>query len=210
LIDRAILDFLPCTTPSAWIEHATDNLDLLLIDHANCEKKAASSAMTLMYRHVQHADLLKKMSRLAREELTHFRQVVEVLEQRNIPYIRLSPSRYASGLRRHIRQEPLGSLADILIIGAFVEARSCERFASLVPVLDQQLGKFYKRLLQAESRHFQEYLMLAQKYSEEDITERLAFFAGVEKELILSPDPNYRFHSGVPSEMSHLHSHGAH
>ena len=204
MTDQAILDFLPCVTPGEWVDRVVENLDVLLIDHANCEKKAASTAMSLMYRQVQYPDLLKKMARLAREELTHFQQVVALMEQRNIPYVRLSPSRYASGLRKHIRPEQRDALVDILIIGAFVEARSCERFACLVPVLDQQLSEFYQRLLSAEARHFKDYLALARKYSDTDISDRVAHFAEVEQDLILSPDDMFRFHSGVPSEASRL------
>ena len=90
---NSVLDFLACQTPDAWLHAALHNQEQLLIDHANCEKKAAATAMHLMYRYTSKTDLLKKMSQLAREELLHFQQVVELMAQRNVSYIRLSPAR---------------------------------------------------------------------------------------------------------------------
>jgi tRNA-(ms[2]io[6]A)-hydroxylase len=193
-----ILDFLPCTTPDAWLEEALRQQDVLLIDHANCEKKAAATAMNLLYRYSRHTELLRKMSQLAREELLHFEQVVNLLAERNIEYVHLGASRYASGLRQHLRQDSRHILTDTLIVGAFVEARSCERFASLVPRLDSQLAKFYRSLLRSEARHYEDYLALAGMYADEDLTPHILRFAAVEKDLILSEDSEFRFHSGVP------------
>lgn len=204
MIDAAgldeILDFLPCPTPDRWVGHVLDNIGLLLIDHANCEKKAAASAMNLLYRYTDHSELLRKMSQLAREELLHFKQVVGILRERNIEYEYLSASRYAGGLREGMRKSGTGALIDTLLIGALVEARSCERFARLAPVLDEKLGYFYARLLHSESRHYRDYLKLARLYasSENEVDERLAFFLPREQELIESPDKEFRFHSGVP------------
>ncbi len=196
---QTIHDFLPCATPASWIEAALANQELLLVDHANCEKKAASTAMNLMYRYTHHSDLLGKMSQLAREELLHFQQVVEIMESRGVRYVQLSPSRYAAGLRELIDHHNGDTLADTLIMGAFIEARSCERFASLAPKLDAQLQKFYKSLLKSEARHYQDYLTLAQQLSKQDISARIRKFASREEELITSPDKEFRFHSGVPS-----------
>ncbi len=190
-----MFEFLPCRTPELWVEQAVQNLDILLIDHAQCEKKAASTAMNLMYRYVDRPDLLKKMSQLAREELLHFEQVVGILEERGIKYEHISAARYASGLREHVRKGK-DELIDILIIGAFIEARSCERFMALIPHLDDALAKYYRSLVRSEGRHYQDYLMLAKMYAEESIDDRIAFFAQVEKELIESDDDTFRFHSG--------------
>ena len=190
-----MFEFLPCRTPALWVEQAVQNLDILLIDHAQCEKKAASTAMNLMYRYVDRPDLLKKMSQLAREELLHFEQVVGILEERGIKYEHISAARYASGLREHVRKGK-DELIDILIIGAFIEARSCERFMALIPHLDDALAKYYRSLVRSEGRHYQDYLMLAKMYAEESIDDRIAFFAQVEKELIESDDDTFRFHSG--------------
>ena len=193
-----ILEFLPCETPDAWLKQALSNESLLLIDHANCEKKAAATAMSLMYRYVSYPELLTKMSQLAREELLHFQQVVEILHKRDVPYIRLSPSRYAAGLREHIGKTEKQALIDTLIIGAYIEARSCERFGRLLTVLDDELVRFYSSLLKSEARHFQDYFDLAVQFSDEDILSRTHFFAEVEENLILSPDKEFRFHSGPP------------
>lgn len=195
---QELIEFLPCRTPSAWLDWAMDNQALLLIDHANCEKKAASNAMTLMYRYVSHTDLLTKMSQLAREELLHFEQVVGIMAERGVSYDRIGPSRYAAGLRDSMRTDRDGALIDGLIVGAIVEARSCERFSSLVPLLDEKLARFYRSLLRSEARHYQDYLSLAQQYSDEDISERIRHFLDIERTLIESPDTEFRFHSGVP------------
>lgn len=194
-----ITEFLLCVTPDAWLEEALLNQDLLLIDHANCEKKAAATAMNLMYQHTNKPDLLKKMSQLAREELLHFQQVVEIMQIRSVNYIRLSPSRYAGGLRELIAKEERQQLIDTLIVGAFIEARSCERFAKLEPLLDSELQKFYRSLLKSEARHFEDYLTLAREYSNKDIAPKLEQFAALECSLIMEPDKEFRFHSGPPA-----------
>jgi len=191
--------FLRCETPDAWVAAALDNQEILLIDHANCEKKAAATAMNLMYRYTEKPDLLKKMSQLAREELLHFEQVVEILQRRGIRYSKLSPSRYAAELRELIATNSKSALVDTLITGAFIEARSCERFSKIAPHLDASLSKFYKSLLRSESRHFKDYLDLAQLYCDGDISSKVALFADKEAELILSTDLQFRFHSGVPA-----------
>jgi len=191
--------FLYCGTPAAWIQAALQHPAELLIDHANCEKKAAATAMHLMYRYVGQPVLLAKMSRLAREELLHFEQVVGLLRERGIPYTQLGPARYAGALREHVRPQEPDRLVDILIIGALVEARSCERFAALAPHLDPVLRKFYLALLRSEARHFEDYLELARDAAGTDIEPRIHFFAGLERDLIETPDADFRFHSGVPA-----------
>jgi tRNA-(ms[2]io[6]A)-hydroxylase len=196
---KEILGFLPCETPAAWLDEALKQPDVLLIDHANCEKKAAATAMSLLYRYSEHTELLRKMSQLAREELLHFEQVVNLLAQRNIEYIHLGPSRYAGGLRQHLRKDGNNGLIDTLIVGAFVEARSCERFAKIAPLSDPTLEKFYHSLLKSEARHYQDYLTLAGLYSASDISPRVELFREIERELIQSPDSEFRFHSGVPA-----------
>ena len=193
-----LVEFLPCESPKAWVNWAIENQTLLLNDHAHCEKKAASTAMSLMYRYVDRDNLLHKMSRLAREELLHFEQVHKIMRKRGIAYEHLSASRYADGLRKHIRTHEPARLVDTLIIGAFVEARSCERFAALAPHLDEELSKFYLSLLKSEARHFEDYLALAQEYAGEPIHDRVAFFRELEHRLIIEPDAEFRIHSGPP------------
>ncbi|NVK02065.1 MAG: tRNA-(ms[2]io[6]A)-hydroxylase [Oceanospirillaceae bacterium] len=198
--------FLGCETPQSWIDRAKDpaNLELLLTDHAHCEKKAASTAMTLMFRYVDRPELLNKMSRLAREELIHFEQVLAIMKKRGLRYGHLSSSGYASGLHQHVRKSEPARLIDILIVGAFIEARSCERFAALAPYLDEELAKFYRSLLRSEGRHYQDYLNLAQSYSSTNIAERISEFCAIERELVLAEDEEFRFHSGVPAHNSAL------
>src|SRR5690606_18288050 len=195
---QEINEFLGCPTPDAWIQEALNNQETLLIDHANCEKKAATTAMNLLYKHIDRDDLLKKMSQLAREELLHFEQVVAIMKERGITYRHVSSSRYAAALRDEVRKGVAEELIDVLIIGAFIEARSCERFARLAPFLDDKLAKFYRSLLRSEGRHYQDYLSLAAQYSRTPITERIAEFRELERSLIESPDPEFRFHSGIP------------
>jgi len=193
-------DFLLCPTPPAWVAWAADNRDLLLVDHANCEKKAASTAMNLLYRYVEHSALLTSLSRLAREELRHFEQVVALMGERGIGYPQISASRYAGQLRRGVRSHEPARLVDTLLVGAVIEARSCERFAALVPVVDAELADFYRSLLQSEARHYRDYLRLAEALgSPEEVARRLPEFLRLERGLIESADCEFRLHSGVPA-----------
>ena len=195
-----IFDFLPCRTPNAWLSAAIKSLPVLMIDHANCEKKAAATAMSLMHRYTDNIPLLNKMSRLAREELRHFEQVLKLMTQRGINYESVTAARYAHTLREKVRKKDPHKLVDTLIVGALIEARSCERFAALAPHVDDVLRDFYTSLLKSESRHFGDYISLAKGLEDASILEdRLALFRSVEKELIESEDADMRFHSGVPT-----------
>ena len=191
-----ITAFLSCATPDAWVEEALCQQDILLMDHAHCEKKAASTAISLIFRYVDQWDLIEAMSRIAREELRHFEQVLKIMRRRNIAYRHLEPSRYAKGLRELRRFTEPDTLVDTLIIGAFIEARSCERFAKIAPHLDKELQSFYQGLLAAEARHFLVYLRLAENIAKEDLSDRIQVFASRESELINQIDTELRFHSG--------------
>lgn len=195
-----IRSFLFCPTPHAWVLAALDNQPLLLTDHANCEKKAASTALNLIYRYVDNFELLNRMSRLAREELRHFEQVIALMKARGIEYSHVPASRYAGELRKLIRTGEPEKLVDTLIVGAFIEARSCERFAALAPHLDPELGRFYRSLLSSEGRHFRDYLRLAQSVAGGvRLDDRIAVVAEQEAMLIREPDTEFRFHSGPPA-----------
>ena len=206
--ETSISDFLGCATGNDWVVTALQNIDELLIDHANCEKKAASTAVALMFRYADRADLVYSMSRLAREELRHFEQVHKILQRRGIAYRRLAPSDYAAGLHRAVRCDDPQRLIDLLIIGAFIEARSCERFSLLAPHLDEELGRFYSGLLASEARHYQQYIALARQYASPDtdngrdnckidgIDFRIGEIREIERELINKPSGSVRFHSG--------------
>ncbi|APX63286.1 tRNA-(ms[2]io[6]A)-hydroxylase [Acinetobacter schindleri] len=203
---KPVIGFLGCETPKAWLDEALQNLEILMQDHANCEKKAASTAMNLMFRYSFFVDLQVKLAQLVREEMLHYEQVLEFMNKRGQQWTGLSAGRYAGGLRKEIRTYEPESLIDVLVIGAFVEARSCERFYALAPHVDEELGRYYRYLLKSESRHFEDYLALAMdvaktaklKNPKEDIQARIEHIREVEKNLILSPDEMFRFHSGVP------------
>lgn len=193
-----IRNFLLCETPNAWVEAALANQALLLLDHANCEKKAASTALTLMFRYVGDFDMMHKMSRLAREELRHYEQVMDLMKRRGVAYDQITPGRYAGELRKLVRTHEPGRYVDTLIVGAIIEARSCERFAKLAPHLDEELQKFYLSLLKSESRHYEDYLKLAKRAADgADISVRVYQFLALEKSLIEGEDTEFRFHSGV-------------
>lgn len=192
----AVLDFLNCRTPVAWFQQAPDHLSELLVDHANCEKKAASTALSLLYRYVDKPDLLKTLSKLAREELRHFEQVLSHLESRKIDYVHLSASRYAAGMRALVRTSEPEKLTDTLLVGAIVEARSCERFMGLIDVLPDDLAGFYQRLLDSEARHFGQYLSLAERYASTAFDDKLAELLERDADLIQAADVAFRFHSG--------------
>lgn len=195
-----IHDFLGCRTPDAWVAAALADQETLLIDHKNNEFKAASTAMALMAKYSMHLDLINFMSRLAREELVHHEQVLRIMKRRKVDLRPVSASRYAAGLRKLVRSHEPQKLVDTLVVGAFIEARSCERFEALVPHLDEELGRFYGGLLKSEARHFQGYLKLACQYGDaQDVERTVEKVRAAEQELIESPDEEFRFHSGVPA-----------
>ncbi len=192
----AVEQFLRCATPDAWLESALANLDVLLIDHANCEKKAASTALGLMYRYAEYHELLTRLSKLAREELRHFEQVIQIMKRRGVTYSYVSACAYAGEMRKLIRPSEPCRLVDTLIASALIEARSCERFAKLSAYLDEELQTFYVSLLKSEARHFQHYLALAEAFAEGSIDARIRLFADKEQQLIQEPCKEFRFHSG--------------
>ncbi|WP_194757534.1 tRNA isopentenyl-2-thiomethyl-A-37 hydroxylase MiaE [Aliidiomarina indica] len=142
--------------------------------------------------------LVDRMVLLMKEELHHFDQVFEIIEQRGFELVPVTASRYAAGMLRHIRGKEQEGLVDKLIIGAIIEARSCERFAALAPNVDDDLARFYISLLRSEARHYQDYLALAEEVAGSPIAERVDFFLALEQDLIESVDSELRFHSGVP------------
>ena len=201
-VPAPIADFLATPTPDAWLDVACQRLPELLLDHANCELKAASTALGFLYRYPQRGALAQRMSRLAREELRHFEQVRAIMNEMDIPFERLSASRYAGGLREAVRDEEPYKLLDMLLIGALIEARSCERFAKIAPRLPEKLGRFYAGLLASEAWHFEHYIAFAKSecgVDEAEIDERLEQLKAIEASLITEPDDEFRFHSGAPA-----------
>ncbi len=201
-VPTAIAEFLDAPTPDAWLDVATEHLPEMLLDHANCELKAASTALGFLYRYPARTALVQRMSRLAREELRHFEQVRSIMDDLEIPFERLSASRYAGGLREAVRPEEPYKLLDLLLIGALIEARSCERFARIAPRLPEKLGRFYSGLLASEARHFEHYIAFAKSecgVGETEIDARLDELKQLEARLVTEPDNEFRFHSGPPS-----------
>jgi tRNA-(ms[2]io[6]A)-hydroxylase len=208
---NAVLDFLKARTPAAWCELAMANLDTLLLDHATLELKAAHQAQQIIWKYgadrcgifpdarVQ-MDLLQQMSRLAREELRHYEQVLSVLAERELLYSPLSPSGYAAALHGHMRSAEPDRLIDTLIIDALIEARSCERFYTLTQQLETPepgLAKFYRSLLRSEARHFSNYLELAKRIGGPAVTGRIDELRALEGPLMFVDSPELRLHSGV-------------
>ena len=188
-------------TPDAWLDAALEHLPELLVDHANCELKAASTALGFLYRYPERPAFAQRMSRLAREELRHYEQVRRIIADRGERFTRLTASRYAGALREAVREDEPGKLLDLLLVAAVIEARSCERFAALAPRLPDDLGRFYAGLLESEARHFEIYVALARGEtgaSEAAVEARLGAFRAIDEQLVTEPDPQFRFHSGVP------------
>lgn len=198
-VPAAIDEFLSAPTPDAWIDEAIVRVPDLLLDHANCELKAASTALGFLYRYPERGVLAQRMSRLAREELRHFEQVRRIMQDRQVPFRRLTASRYAGVLRDAVRDHEPARLVDMLLVGALIEARSCERFARLVPKLPDALAQFYSGLLASEARHFKHYIELARaEGGDRDVDNRLDTLKAMEARLVTEPDTQFRFHSGPP------------
>ena len=201
VVPAAIDQFLEAATPEAWLIEASNRIPELLLDHANCELKAASTALGFLYRYPDRSELAQRMSRLAREELRHFEQVRSIMQDMGVAFDRMTASRYAGELRKATRDREPGKLIDLLLVGAIIEARSCERFARLAPRLPAKLSKFYGGLLASEARHFEHYIALAKAecgVGDGEVEDRLNELKAIEAKLILDPDEQFRFHSGVP------------
>jgi tRNA 2-(methylsulfanyl)-N6-isopentenyladenosine37 hydroxylase len=191
-------EVLAAPTPVAWVDAAVVRWRELLLDHASCEKKAASTALALMFTYPEDRPLVAMLSKLAREELRHFEQVQSVIQALGVPFERLTPGRYAAGLRSVLRTADPGRKIDLLLCAALIEARSCERFRLLAPRLPGAVGALYGQLERSEARHFECYVQFAQVQAQGDWRSRLRALATREAELATSPDTELRFHSGVP------------
>jgi tRNA-(ms[2]io[6]A)-hydroxylase len=193
---------LRVATPADWVAQARALPEVLLIDHANCEKKAASTALALMFAYAEDLELTAKMSRLAREELRHYEQVAKLIRSQGVKPQRLAPGRYAERMRRLVAKSEPHREVDLMICGAFIEARSCERFAALAAVIGAPLSDLFQGLHDAEARHYRVYLDLARRAAKRagigPLDARIEEFAVLEAELITSPDAVFRFHSGPP------------
>ncbi len=185
-------------TSSRWVEAALANVDAVLVDHAHCEMKAASNALSLAVRAGGHPAVVDALVSLAEEELSHFRRVYAELERRKIPLGPPPVDNYAAELRKRVRAHAApwseqGSLIDRLLVAALIEARSCERFRLLARALEEHgpadLFALYEELLAAEARHFRTFVDLAHQVAAPDdnwVEARLAEVATLEAELAAS------------------------
>jgi len=193
---RAVLNLASKTDP-AWVESALSDLDELLLDHAHCERKAAGVALRLMFRYPDRPFLHEPLSRLAREELAHYEEVLRALAARGGTLRRQRPSPYAGKLSHHIRSAEPERLLDTLLVCALIEARSCERFKLLAEAVDDpKLSALYHGLLASEARHHGSYLDLAIQLSDERAARaRLLELAEHEAAIIADPAPMVRMHA---------------
>jgi len=183
-------------TPLAWVADALAQRDALLLDHANCEKKAASTALALMFAYPEDLPLSLALAQLAREELRHYGQVVRAMRALGVCFARTRPGRYALELRRAVRSAEPGRKLDLLLVSALIEARSAERFGLLAPRLAAPLARLYANLGSAEARHFELYLGFARACAPHEWQARLRQLAAREAQLATTPDRALRFHSG--------------
>jgi tRNA 2-(methylsulfanyl)-N6-isopentenyladenosine37 hydroxylase len=187
---------LRSVTPADWVEDAVAHWSELLVDHANCEKKAASTALALMFAYPEDQALVLALSRLAREELRHYEQVVRAMTALGVPFTRQRPGRYAQQLRAALATSEPQRKLDLLLCGALIEARSAERFALLAPRLPAPLAGLYESLAVSEARHFELYVGFAAAHDPGQWRRRLAHLAAHEAQLATRPEGLLRFHSG--------------
>ena len=190
-------------TPPDWVDAACEHWQLLLIDHAYCEKKAASTALALVFAYPDEQRQNLALARLAREELRHYEQVTRLMQRLGVPFQRLRPGRYAGALRAALPTPEPARRLDLMLCGAIIEARSCERFRLLAPRLATPVGEFYAELERAEARHEGLYWELSLAAAGEGgasaCERRLDELLAVEAELVTAPDAQLRFHSGSPA-----------
>ena len=184
-------------TSVAWLEQALGNIDTILLDHSHCERKAAGTAINLMFRYPSNTKLVRQLTAIAREELEHFDRVNHILEQRNIALAPLNAPPYAKGLMSQVRTQEPHRLLDSLLVSGLIEARSHERLGLLGTHLpDPQLAEFYRSLIASQARHFGIFWLLADTYFDRDIVQsRLAELAIVESDLLSTLYYEPRIHS---------------
>jgi tRNA-(ms[2]io[6]A)-hydroxylase len=188
---------LQCPTPPRWLEQVAPHVPTLLIDHAHCEKKAAGTALNLIFAYVDRVELCRELSTIVEEELDHFRQVLDLLERRGIRFRRLTPSNYGRQLAELVSKQEPNKAIDRLLVAGLIEARSCERFGLLREHLeDRELAAFYDSLFESEARHHSTYVRFARQFGSDDkVHARLEELAAAEAEIITRGDELPRMHS---------------
>jgi tRNA-(ms[2]io[6]A)-hydroxylase len=189
--------FLQEPTSQAWVDQALTHLDVVLLDHSHCERKAAGVALNLMFRYPSSTQLVRTLTAIAQEELEHFEQVNQILERRGIALAPLAPPPYGSGLNKQIRVQEPDRLLDSLLVCGLIEARSHERLGLLAGHCPEpDLAKFYRALMASEARHYGAYWVLATTYFERSVVaQRLEGLAQVESQLLSTLHPEPRIHS---------------
>lgn len=189
--------FLQTPTSKAWLEQALANLDTILLDHSHCERKAAGVALNLMFRYPGEANLVRQLTAIAQEELTHFEQVNQILEQRRIPLGPLQPPPYGATLNQQIRRHEPERRLDSLLVSALIEARSHERLGLLAEYCPEPaLASFYQSLMASEARHYGVYWVLAEAIADRTVVmSRLTELAAVESAILANLHPQPRVHS---------------
>lgn len=188
---------LKSSTSPWWLDEVEGHLEEVLIDHAHCEKKAAGTALNLIFAYVDRPSLVRELTPIVSEELAHFRLVLDLIEDRGMRFRRLVPSSYGRKLNDLVRKQEPGKAIDRLLVAALIEARSCERFCLLRDRLqDRELADFYGGLYASEARHHAVYVELAKLFASEDqIRDRLDELAAAEAAIIDEGDPMARVHS---------------
>ena len=197
LSTTATIKILQQPTSIAWVEQAIANLDIILLDHSHCERKAAGVAINLMFRYPSYHKLVRQLTAIAKEELEHFEQVNQWLEKRGIPLAPLNSPPYGANLKAQIRHHEPERLLDSLLVSALIEARSHERLSLLAEHCPEpELAQFYRGLMASEARHYGMYWLLANHYCQREIVDkRLAEIALVESEILTTLYPQPRIHS---------------
>lgn len=188
---------LKSASSGRWLDQVRGHLDELLIDHAHCEKKAAGTAMNLLFAYVDHVELCRAMTEIVQEELAHFHLVLDILARRQIRFRRLSPSSYGRKLNDLVRKQEPQRAVDRLLVAGLIEARSCERFGLLAKELaDRELAEFFDSLFESEARHHSTYVRLAKEFAGDDeVHQRLEELSSAEAAIIAEGDPVPRMHS---------------
>lgn len=191
------IKFLQEPTSDAWIEQALNNLDIVMLDHSHCERKAAGVAINIMFRYPSSTDLVKALTAIAKEELEHFELVNQWLERKNIPLAPLNAPPYGAALHKLIRKKEPNRMLDTLLVSGLIEARSHERLGLIGQHCPEpELAAFYRGLMASEARHYGAYWILATTYYDTDIVHaRLEELAIAESQILSTLHPEPRIHS---------------
>ncbi|MCH2187296.1 tRNA-(ms[2]io[6]A)-hydroxylase [Myxococcota bacterium] len=184
-------------TDAAWVHRVAPHMDEVLVDHAHCEKKAAGAAVKLLFSYPHHRFIQAPLAQLAREELTHFEQILAVLDRRGIVYRSLPPSPYGAKLHALVRRDEPERALDVMLVSALIEARSCERMQALSRHLpDPELAALYADLLAEEARHHGLYLAFARELADpETVRRRFTELAQAESQILRAEAPFPRLHT---------------